>query len=398
MNKKAKIIAATMTAVILISVFVAMAEAGGCETGNPLLDIEYPVNGTITTNDFVDVSGFAGGLGGTYIDNVTVNGRIVPGTWIWCAAVGLSEGQNTITVTATDCIGQQTTKTISVTYKPLEKSIRTFDPQWFETVEQKFLGATEATNPNEGDVVVMTAMTRDGKFWNIGSSSSISIPEEIRNLPGPDKTIVWVPAEIPAEVYKDASVGTMVRITTMMMSESTAKKILKTQFNSEKRLRNMGAMKVKEDVCVGISRNLEPTPTTTPCIDIIGDTFNVETGATTAEIPVRIENGVGYYFAIFGKTEKPWDKNQLWLLSCIIKITSDNEDPVVPIGYGSCDETRDGEGAEEITIYGGLFSEEDLPWVRETNHYSEDKVMSALITMDNATINRPCDCCCRIDI
>ena len=100
---------------------------GGSDTTAPTLSINSPLNGATVTSASLPVSGTAtdNGNGNDGISAVTVNGVGVngdtasgTGTANWNTTIALYSGANTITVIATDGVGNATQNQISVTYNP----------------------------------------------------------------------------------------------------------------------------------------------------------------------------------------------------------------------------------------------------------------------------------------
>ena len=85
------------------------------------LKIISPANGTTVTTPSITVTGTASDPSG--IESVTVNGALAtnetPDWSTWSAEVTLAEGENTITVIATDGEGLNTTAAVTVRYEPL---------------------------------------------------------------------------------------------------------------------------------------------------------------------------------------------------------------------------------------------------------------------------------------
>jgi len=94
-------------AVVIGSIMVTSAQ-------EPLLTIESPCNDEKVDFDTITVSGYARGTGGAVVDLVTVNGVPATGTSLWSAEASLQPGPNPITVVATDEMGEECSKTITV--------------------------------------------------------------------------------------------------------------------------------------------------------------------------------------------------------------------------------------------------------------------------------------------
>jgi len=84
---------------------------------NATLTITSPAPNTTTHSPTITVAGTASDASG--IASVTVNGEPATGTLDWSANVALAEGENLITVTATDGAGLTTPATVTVRYEPL---------------------------------------------------------------------------------------------------------------------------------------------------------------------------------------------------------------------------------------------------------------------------------------
>jgi hypothetical protein len=87
------------------------------DTTPPTLTITSPADGTIVTTSSIIVTGTASDESG--IANVTVNGILAAGTTSWSANLTLTEGENMITVVATDTAGNIATQTVTVWYEIL---------------------------------------------------------------------------------------------------------------------------------------------------------------------------------------------------------------------------------------------------------------------------------------
>ena len=85
----------------------------GIDTTPPNLTITSPANGTTVSTPTITIAGTASDESG--IANVTVNGILATGTTSWSTEVTLIEGENTITVVATDTVGNNVNKTITIT-------------------------------------------------------------------------------------------------------------------------------------------------------------------------------------------------------------------------------------------------------------------------------------------
>jgi hypothetical protein len=82
----------------------------------PTLSITFPAPNTTTHSPTITITGTAFDTSG--IASVTVNGEPATGTTTWSAEVTLTEGENAITVVATDGAGLNTTKMITVWLEP----------------------------------------------------------------------------------------------------------------------------------------------------------------------------------------------------------------------------------------------------------------------------------------
>ena len=90
---------------------------GGTDTTPPALTIASPADGTTVTTPTITVTGTASD--GSGIANVKVDGVLATGTTSWSVNLTLTDGENTITVVATDGAGLSTTETITITYTPI---------------------------------------------------------------------------------------------------------------------------------------------------------------------------------------------------------------------------------------------------------------------------------------
>jgi len=86
------------------------------DTTPPTLDITSPVSGITEITSTITVSGTASD--DFDIADITVDGVLATGTTSWSMVVRLTEGENTITVVATDGTGLITTETVTVIYTP----------------------------------------------------------------------------------------------------------------------------------------------------------------------------------------------------------------------------------------------------------------------------------------
>ena len=86
----------------------------GIDASPPQVVITYPADGFITVSDSIEVTGTASDAGGG-ISSVTVNGVVATlNGEAFTATVPLSSGQNTITATATDTVGNTAQDTVTV--------------------------------------------------------------------------------------------------------------------------------------------------------------------------------------------------------------------------------------------------------------------------------------------
>jgi hypothetical protein len=137
----------------------------------PTITIASPLNNAIVTSASLPVSGTASdsGLGNNGISSVTVNGVVATGdtasganTANWSATVPLNSGANTVTVIATDGMGNTTQQQISITYNPPDTTPPTLtiaSPANNATVTSANLPvsgtATDSGNGNNGVSSVM---------------------------------------------------------------------------------------------------------------------------------------------------------------------------------------------------------------------------------------------------
>ena len=97
---------------------IKLGPAGGTtDTTPPTLTITSPAPNTTTHSPTITIAGTASDTSG--IASVTVNGEPANGTLNWSANVTLSEGENLITVVATDNEGNTATEAVTVRYEPL---------------------------------------------------------------------------------------------------------------------------------------------------------------------------------------------------------------------------------------------------------------------------------------
>ena len=93
---------------------------GTTDTTPPTLTIASPAPDTTTHSPTITIAGTASDPSG--IASITANGVLADGAadWsIWSAEVTLTEGENTITVVATNTTGGSRTKTTDITYTPI---------------------------------------------------------------------------------------------------------------------------------------------------------------------------------------------------------------------------------------------------------------------------------------
>ena len=88
------------------------------DTSPPTITIEKPLQGEISLNRVVNISGTAFDKSG--IKEVLVNGNY-SGTDVWGQKVRVQEGINNITITALDNSGNNHTESIQVIYRPEEQ-------------------------------------------------------------------------------------------------------------------------------------------------------------------------------------------------------------------------------------------------------------------------------------
>ena len=94
------------------------------DTTPPVITISSPEDGSETSNDSVNISGvITDDLSG--VASVTLNGNSLTlnSDGSFSTTVSLTEGTNTITITATDKAGNKATKTITITYTPPVQTI-----------------------------------------------------------------------------------------------------------------------------------------------------------------------------------------------------------------------------------------------------------------------------------
>ena len=136
------------------------------DTTPPTLVIDFPPDGSVTTSPSITVTGAASdsGQGNNGVSSVTVNGNPTIGgtangtaTANWSATVPLNSGPNTITVVATDGLGNQAQRQISITYNAPEALPPTlvldFPPDGSVTSSSSLTvtgGASDAGQGNDG--------------------------------------------------------------------------------------------------------------------------------------------------------------------------------------------------------------------------------------------------------
>lgn len=86
------------------------------DTTPPSLVITSPEDGTTVSEPSVTITGTTEAGAAVYVNGVLAS----DGTSSWSATVVLAEGDNTVTVTAEDALGNSATETLSVTYEPPE--------------------------------------------------------------------------------------------------------------------------------------------------------------------------------------------------------------------------------------------------------------------------------------
>ena len=96
---------------------ILRTDASGADTTPPTLTITSPAPNTTTHTPVITITGTASDASG--IASVTVNGEPANGTLDWSANVTLTEGENLITVIASDGEGLNTTVAVTVHYEPL---------------------------------------------------------------------------------------------------------------------------------------------------------------------------------------------------------------------------------------------------------------------------------------
>ncbi len=95
------------------------------DTTPPQITIEKPMEGeTVATGD-ITVSGSAFDRSG--VKEVLVNGKFA-GTQVWAQTITLVEGTNSIDITAFDIYGNNITRSIQVTYRPVQPAVTTPAP------------------------------------------------------------------------------------------------------------------------------------------------------------------------------------------------------------------------------------------------------------------------------
>lgn len=102
---------------------LALAAQAEDQQEPPVVSIASPANGATVNTPVVSVTGTA--TDSRHLAGLSINGTptaVGPGG-AFAAAVGLGVGANTITATATDGAGNQTSQSVTVTYRPIDFSI-----------------------------------------------------------------------------------------------------------------------------------------------------------------------------------------------------------------------------------------------------------------------------------
>lgn len=302
------------------------------------------------------------------------------------------------------------------------ETIRIQNPQWFDTLESgetKLVMTIEVTNANEGDVILIAGMTDkywdctgDKQLWNIGSAV-IEYPKQIgRNndvwITVGQKLTVFVPIEFgscpdTAEVCGDASTGAkLMRLTAMLVDQSTAEKILKMPFNSEIALYKLGAMTTKDETCIKrpCGEAEQVVEVEEPEVWIPSPRQGENIGRDTTEIDVFWKSkGTEYYTIIgLGSTNQPWD----WPKGIVYNMDCDDGSKFsgkMTFFVGSCKDTEDGNGKGANKEYIEIIAvkDEDVEKVENLGcSFEREKVKPFIRASYSIWVDRPCGCCGQI--
>ncbi|MCK4625081.1 MAG: hypothetical protein KAV00_07210, partial [Phycisphaerae bacterium] len=146
---------------LLDSTGVAGFVAPVLDTTPPTLTITPSTDGTTVTTPSITIAGTASDASG--IASVTVNDALASGAadWsTWSAEVTLAEGENTITVVATDTAGNTATDTITITYTLSVPSVGQGAPDL--ATKNHFI---DAYNRNGGLTVLGSPTTEVHRAW-----------------------------------------------------------------------------------------------------------------------------------------------------------------------------------------------------------------------------------------
>ena len=163
-------------------------DAAGADTTPPTLTIASPADGTTVTTSTITVAGTASDASG--IASVTVNGALAinetPDWSTWNAEVALAEGENAITVVATDNTGLTTTKAINVTLINHAPNVSITTPARDLTsapagVDHTFLWASGTDLPHTNATVYFRIKPYDGGMTgDYATTGAFSVDNSVR--------------------------------------------------------------------------------------------------------------------------------------------------------------------------------------------------------------------------
>lgn len=306
------------------------------------------------------------------------------------------------------------------------KEIEVVTHRWFQSLNPgttEFTMGVQVTNPEEGDIVVITAMTDkewdmgninawpdEQQLWTVGSSE-IKL-EQIGQYGSPylpvPKITVFVQINIgscpdTAEICGDPRSGAeLFRFTAMVVSESTAKKIEANKYNTETTLRKLGALRVSREVCLKrpCGEAEQVVEVEEPEVWIPSPRQGENIGRDTTEIDVFWKSkGTEYYTIIgLGSTNQPWD----WPKGIVYNMDCDDGSKFsgkMTFFVGSCKDTEDGNGKGANKEYIEIIAvkDEDVEKVENLGcSFEREKVKPFIRASYAIWVDRPCGCCGQI--
>jgi hypothetical protein len=171
-------------AVIIGSIMITTA-------GEPKLDIDSHHDDETVNAEKITVYGHVRGTGGAVVELVTVNGVRATGDTEWGAKVSLLPGPNTITVVATDDIGNSATRTITVILASEPIPIPAGEPELYidshydgETVNAEKITVYGHVRGTGGAVVELVTVN------GVNATGDTEWSAEVSLLPGPNTITV----------------------------------------------------------------------------------------------------------------------------------------------------------------------------------------------------------------